>query len=285
MNLHVSPRARVLAVLGAMVLGAALAAPAAAVAAPREAALSVPAAAGATGWLRLGHFSPDTKAVDIRVSALRGGSVVFELDGIGYGDVSPYKALQPGDYTVSMIAAGTGDWSKLAISGTVTVGAATATTMAAYGPSSSLQIKPFTDDLTSPASGNARIRVIQASTITPTVDVRTSTGTAIATAARAGSASSYAEVRAGTWKLQLTGTGVSDTADVAVAAGSVTSLFVLDNARGGLTILPVLDSAAAPVVPIGGVQTGGGWLAAHPSATHALRPGGSAVVTGAAVAG
>ncbi|WP_375384064.1 DUF4397 domain-containing protein [uncultured Microbacterium sp.] len=285
MNLHVSRRARVLAAAGALVLGAALAVPAAASAAPIDAARTAPAAAGDTGWLRLGHFSPDTKDVDIRVSALRGGSVVFELDGVGYGDVSPYKALQPGDYTVSMIASGTGDWSKLAISGTVTVGASTATTMAAYGPSKRLQIKPFTDDLTSPASGNARIRVIQASTITPTVDVRTSTGTSIARAARAGSASSYAEVPAGNWTLQLTGTGVSDTADVAVAAGSVTSLFVLDNAKGGLTILPILDSAAAPVVPIGGVQTGGGWLAGHPLSGHLARLGASAVVAGSAVAG
>ena len=52
-----------------------------------------------------------------------------------------------------------------------------------------------------------------------------------------------------------------------VAAGSVTTLFVLDTADGGLTILPILDSAAAAVVPVGGVQTGGGWLAGDHGAT------------------
>lgn len=262
MNLHVSRRARTMAVLGSLILGASIAAPAAATAAPVE---RVAAAAADSGWLRLGHFSPDTKDVDIRVTALSGGSVVFELDGVGYGDVSPYTALPQGDYGVSMIASGTDDWSKLAISGTVSVGASTATTMAAYGPSSALQVKPFTDDLTSPAAGNARIRVVQASTITPTVNVKTSTGVPIATGAKAGTASMYTEVPAGSWTLQLTGTGVSDTASVDVAAGSVTSLFVLDNADGGLTILPIVDSAAAPVVPVGGVQTGGGFLASHPS--------------------
>lgn len=260
MNLHISRRTRMIAMLGSLIVGASVAAPAAASAAPLD---TVATAAADTGWLRLGHFSPDTKDVDIRVTALSGGSVVFELDGVGYGDVSPYTALPQGDYGVSMIASGTNDWSKLAISGTVNVGAATATTMAAYGPSSALQVKPFTDDLTTPAAGNARIRVVQASTITPTVDVKTSTGVAIATGAKAGTASSYTEVPAGSWTLQLTGTGVSDTASVDVAAGSVTSLFVLDTADGGLTILPVVDSAAAPVVPVGGVQTGGGWLASH----------------------
>lgn len=247
-------------VAAALALVTALAVPAAA-SATSAPAVTAPAAVGDAGWLRLGHFSPDTKDVDVRVAALRGGSVLFELSGVGYGDVSPYQALPSGSYTVSMIAAGTKDWTKLALSATVTVTGGTATTAAAYGPTKALKVRLFQDDLTSPAPGNARIRVIQASTITPTVDVRTSTGVSIASKARAGTATNYAEVPAGDWTLRLTGSGVSDTADVNVAAGTVTSLFVLDTSDGGLTIVPILDSAAVAVTPIGGVQTGGGWLA------------------------
>ncbi|WP_312168805.1 hypothetical protein [Microbacterium sp.] len=70
--------------------------------------------------------------------------------------------------------------------------------------------------------------------------------------------------------LDLSGGGVSDTADVSVAPGSVTTLFVLDTASGGLTILPILDSASVGDVPDGGVDTGGGYLSSVPSKSGAL---------------
>ncbi len=267
-------RARPLIALAAIVAALTVAAPSVAMAATDAPSQTVPTAAGGTGWLRLGHFSPDTKAVDVHVSALRGGTVVFKLSDVSYGDVSAYTPLPDGDYTVSMVAAGSDDWANPAISGTVSVSPSTATTVAAYGPTADLQLQSFADDLTAPSAGNARIRLIQASTITPTVDVQTSTGVLIADDARSGSATSYAEVPAGTWTLELTGKGVKDTVDVTVAPGSVTTLFVLDTADGGLTIQPVLDSAAAAVVPIGGVQTGGGWLARHAAGTpHPLGTG------------
>jgi hypothetical protein len=221
----------------------------------------VAAALDATGWVRLGHLSPDTTEVDVRVTALRGGTTVFELSDVGYGDVSAYTPLQEGTYTVAMVGAGSDDWETPVISARITIGDGTAATIAAYGPNSALQVKAFTDDLAAPTPGTARIRLIQASTLTPTVDVRTTTGVPIASNARAGSATPYAEVPAGQWTFELEGDDVSDTATVDVAAGSVSTLFVLDTADGGLTILPVLDSAAPAVTPDGGVQTGGGWLA------------------------
>jgi hypothetical protein len=214
-----------------------------------------------TGWLRLGHLSPDTKSVDVRVSALSGGSTVFELDGVAYGDVSTYQSLPAGSYTVSMVPAGASGSSVPVISETVTISADTATTVAAYGPTADLQVRAFEDDLTQPGSGSARIRLIQASTLTSEVDVSTSTGDSIAQDAKAGSATGYAEIPAGDWSLELTGKGVSDTAEVSVDPGSVTTLFVLDTSSGGLTILPVLDSAAVGAAPDGGVDTGGGYLA------------------------
>lgn len=274
MNIPRLHRARPLIALAAIAVALTIVAPSTAFAAAGSPAQGTArtAAAAETGWLRLGHFSPDTKAVDVRVSALRGGTVVFNLSDVGYGDVSAYAPLPDGEYAVSMIAAGSGDWTNLAISGTVSVHGDSATTVAAYGPSAELRLQSFPDDLTAPAAGNARIRLIQASTITPTVDVRTSTGVPIAEDARAGSATSYAEVPAGPWTLQLTGEGVEDSADVDLAPGSVTTLFVLDTADGGLTILPVVDSAAAAVVPIGGVQTGGGWLANHVRGTGHIAP-------------
>ncbi|MFE1645996.1 DUF4397 domain-containing protein [Microbacterium sp. P01] len=223
----------------------------------------VPAATGDTGWLRLGHLSPDTKSVDVRVAALSGGQTLFELAGVAYGDVSPYSELPAGNYTVSMVPAGAAVSTAPVISATISIEPGTATTVAAYGPTKALQVRAFPDDLTQPAAGNARIRLIQASTLTDTVDVNTSTGTAIAQKAKAGSATGYAEIAAGDWTLNLTGGTVTDSAKVTVAPGSVTTLFVLDTADGGLTILPVVDSASVGYVPVGSVSTGGGYLAAH----------------------
>jgi len=230
------------------------AATAAEVAAPMEAAAN-------TGWIRLGHLSPDTKAVDVRLTALSGGDVLYELDNVTYGAVSPYTAMPAGIYTVSMVPAGSPMGSEATISTSVKITEGASVTVAAYGTNNDLSVQLYNDDLTAPADGKARIRLIQASTVTDTVDVSTSTGIAIADGAVAGSSTNYAEVDAGEWSLNLTGENVADDATVDLATGSVTTLFVLDTAEKGLTILPVLDSAAVGEVPVGSVPTGGGFLA------------------------
>jgi len=252
-------RHRTTGLVAAIAAAITLAAPSAAVGAQPNVARAA-TAAEEVGWLRLGHFSPDTAEVDVRLTALSGGTVVFELSDVGYGDLSPYQSLGEGTYTVNMNPAGSDDWSTVAISDTVTVRPSAASTVAAYGPTATLQLQAFDDDLTAPSAGNARIRLIQLSTVTPTVDVATSTGVSIAEDALAGSATAYTEVPAGSWTMTLTGEGVTGSATVDLESGSVYTLFVLDTADGGLTILPIHDSAAAAVVPIGGVDTGGGWL-------------------------
>lgn len=263
MNTSRFPHLKIAVATGATALLVAVAAPLPAMAAPAATGAAVaPTAAGdSMGWLRLGHLSPDTKSVDVRVSALSGGSTVFELNGVKYGDVSTYQSLPAGSYTVSMVPAGSSGSGVPVITQTVSIDADTATTVAAYGPTADLQVRAFEDDLTEPGSGAARIRLIQASTITSEVDVTTTTGAAIAEGAKAGSATGYAEIPAGDWTLDLEGKGVSDTAEVSVAPGSVTTLFVLDTSNGGLTILPVLDSASVGAAPDGGVDTGGGFSA------------------------
>lgn len=280
MNTSRFPHLKAALATSATVLIVTVAAPLSASAAPSGTpAVVAPAAVNEqSGWLRLGHLSPDTKSVDVRVSAVSGGSTLFELDGVGYGDVSSYEELPAGTYTVSMVPAGASGSSVPVISETVTIDAGTATTVAAYGPTADLQVRSFDDDLTEPAAGSARIRLIQASTLTPEVDVTTAQGDAIARDAKAGSATGYAQIPAGDWSLDLEGEGVSDTADVSVAAGSVTTLFVLDTASGGLTILPILDSASVGDVPDGGVDTGGGFLATSEDA--AVTPSAPAKLAG-----
>jgi hypothetical protein len=236
------------------------------------------AADAGTGWLRLGHLSPDTKSVDVEVTAPN-GATVLELNGVSYGDVSPYSELQPGTYKVSMVPAGASAATAPVISADIEVPATSAMTVVAYGPSTDLEVKAVHDDLAAPTGGNARIRLFQASTITDSVDVETSTGLPIARDAAAGTVTDYAEVPAGSWTLELTGEGVSDDAQVEVAAGTIVTLFVLDTAAGGLSVVSTLDSAGAALVPDGGVDTGAGWLAGlHPQRHQATARLGSVAV-------
>ncbi|MET4781371.1 DUF4397 domain-containing protein [Glaciihabitans sp. UYNi722] len=223
--------------------------------------VTVPITASTAGWIRLAHLSPDTDAVDVRVTAKGSRTVLLELDGVAYGAVSGYSALPAGRYTVTMTPSGAKRSTKPVITSSVVVTAGQSTTVAAFGRNVRLRMKAYPDDLASPAAGAARIRLLQASALTPVVSVVTSTGVAIATDARAGATTPYVEVPAGPWTLSIGGQKLKYSATVSLASGSVTTVVVLDTASGGLTARPILDSAAAAQTPVGAVQTGGGFLA------------------------
>ncbi len=223
--------------------------------------VAAPTATGSSGWLRIAHLSPDTKSVDVRVTALRGGASVYELDSVKYGAVSSYKAMPAGVYTIAMVPAGSKSTANPMLSASVLVADGKASTVAAYGPNKNLKLKVFTDDLSTPAAGQARIRLIQASVRTPSIDVKTASGISIAENAKSGTATGYAGVAAGPWDLTLTGKNVKSINPVSLANGSVTTLLVLDTTGGGITVRQIVDSATVGAVPIGGVQTGGGFLA------------------------
>ncbi|MFJ3034019.1 DUF4397 domain-containing protein [Curtobacterium pusillum] len=222
------------------------------------------------GWLRVGHLSPDTKGVDVELSSLSGGKKVFELDDVTYGQVSPYQELPVGTYVLSMRAANAPD-STPVISTDVTVDKGDASTVVAYGKNDSLKTTAFTDDLQQPGDGKAKLRLVQAATTAKKVDVSTSEGTAVAEGAAFGTATKYATVDAGKWTLDVSGSGQQGTAKVDLAGNTVSTLFVLDDSKGDLTVVPVTDAAATASTPSGGVQTGGGGAAADPTtqAVHA----------------
>ena len=264
MNQNPNPRSRstrrrigLFAVVAAA--GLALVGVSPAVAAPQ----ALPAATGNDGWVRLAHLSPDTKPVDIQLSALSGGSSIVDLDNVAYGVVSDYMLLPVGTYVVSMTPSDAPAGTKAMVDASINITKDRSITVAAFGKNSDLKTRVFQDDLTTPEGSASRIRLIQASTVTDAVSVSTTTGLLIAKDAKAGQSTSYASVPAGPWDLELTATGIRDTAAVNLPNGSVNTLFVLDNSDGGLTVMPVLDAASVGAAPVGGVQTGGGYLATH----------------------
>jgi hypothetical protein len=216
-----------------------------------------------TGWVRVGHFSPNTKAVDVRITALAGGSALYSLDHVAYGQVSGYLDMQAGSYVVSMRPSSAPSSTKPIITQSFTVKAGTASTVAAYGPNGKLKTSVFADSLAAPSTGQARIRLIQVSTRHPKVTLTTSGGQVLAKNARSGTATDYASVAAGDWSLTVSGSGADASAPVSLGSGSVDTVLVLDNADGGVSVRTLVDSAGAAAEPSGGIQTGGGYLAEH----------------------
>jgi hypothetical protein len=256
-----------------LLLAAVVATAAAVAAATGLTGATAPASAATSdGWIRVGHLSPNTKGVDVELTRLSGGASVFSLDGVTYGQVSPYKELPAGTYVLSMRASNAPS-SKPVISTDVTVTAGKASTVVAYGLNKDLTTTAFSDDLTQPGDGKARVRLVSAATTAKSVDVSTSTGTVVAKNAAFGTATGYATVGAGDWTLDVSGAKAKGTAKVDLKSNTVSTLFVLDDPSGTLTVVPTTDSAAAAATPAGGVQTGGGGTAAtepYTSAVHAF---------------
>jgi hypothetical protein len=223
------------------------------------------------GWARVAHLSPDTKAVDVELTALAGGAVLYELEDVAYGQVSDYLTLPAGTYVVSMVPSDAPEGTDPAIEQSLTVAPGEPVTVAAYGRNADLRTAVYQDDLTNPADGESRIRVVQASTVADSVDVTTSTGTVVTEDATTGAATGYATVPAGTWTLELGG-DASGSAQVDLAGGTVSTLLVLDTADRAQTVAVVLDAAAPGATPADGVDTGGGWGAGAGAGTGATDP-------------
>ncbi len=112
----------------------------------------------------MAHLSTDTKSVDVQLTALAGGAVVYELDDVAYGAVSPYIPLADGTYVVSMVPSDAADGTQPVVQQSIDIAEGEPLTVAAYGRNADLTTTVFEDDLSAPAEGEARVRVVQAST-------------------------------------------------------------------------------------------------------------------------
>jgi len=187
------------------------------------------------------------------------------LHHVAYGTVSPYEAVSAGDYSVAMRAAGSSSSSQPVLSTSVTVVAGHTYTVAGMGPESGLRLQVIDDSLTTP-SGKSLVRVIQASLKQPSVKFHCSCapGAAgdIVTKASFASVSPYATIPPGTWTMSATGPSATTNLPVALTAGTVHTMVMLDGSNG-LEIVNLVDAAGAGQPPAGGVTTGFGGTAGH----------------------
>ncbi|EOD69080.1 DUF4397 domain-containing protein [Amycolatopsis vancoresmycina] len=216
------------------------------------------------GWIRVGHLSPKVPPVDIYFAPF-GQAEKVVIRKAGYGAVTPYSSLGPGKYTLSMRPADAAATTPPALSATIEVAERSAYSLLVFtnGPGGTLKGDLVTDDLTPPAAGKGRVRVVEGSAAIAPVTVAGPQGVTLAKDAAYGQTSSYVDVPEGRWPLQLSAGSVRSSADVDVKAGSSTTLLVTENA-GTLKANPISDGASLPEPPKLGVETGGGGTAPVP---------------------
>jgi hypothetical protein len=218
------------------------------------------AATTGTGWIRLAHLSPNTPAVDVYLYSFGDSNAMLVLHHVAYGTVSPYESVQAGDYSVAMRAAGASAASQPVLSTSVTIAAGHAYTVVGLGPESGLRLAVLDDDLTTP-SGQAEVRVIQASLKQQVVKVTFGSAT-LASGLKFGTVSKYRVVSPGTLTVTVSAAGGNTNSSVTVAAGTVHTLVVLDGASG-LEVVNLEDASGSGTPPAGGVSTGLGGTAPH----------------------
>lgn len=234
--------------------------------------------------IRAAHFSPTTPGVDVYLNAFSGQDAKQWLSGVAYGAVSPYQRLRSGVYTIAMRLHGAASTTKPALTWTLNAKPGEAYTVAGVGAGAAVKGIVIHDDLSAPPAGSGRVRVIQAASRAPVASVIAKSGPVIARNAAFATTTAYATVPAGRWTVEASGgqPPLQASAAITVAAGTISSVLLLDAKTSGITVRTVVDSAAAGSVPSGSVPAGGGGTAAPVSGSD--RPGVAVVLGTAALA-
>ena len=195
-----------------------------------------------TAQLRVVHASPDAPNVDVLVDN------AAVLTNVAYKAASSYLEVPSGSRNLKVRATGT---STVVIDQNGTLAQNSFYTVLATGRVASIAPVVLTDDQTSPASGNVRLRLVHASptagnvdiyVTAPTADIATATPTLANVAFRA--ASNYLEVPAGTYRVRITPAGSKtvaiDANNVALAAGQVRTAVAVDAPGGGAPLGAIL---------------------------------------------
>jgi Domain of unknown function (DUF4397) len=216
------------------------------------------AAASATGWVRCANLSPGSQAVDTYLLAFSNSGHPLPPRHVTYGDVSSYRMVGVGEYTVALRPTGASASSPPVVSANFMVSAGMNYTLVSLGPATARRIEVLRDQMTVPA-GSALVRVIQASLKQDQVTV--SYGTDIlARQLTFGAVTSYATVRPGTQTVTFSASGQQTTMSITLAAGSAHTIVVLDS-TSGLKVDTLTDAAGSSDAPVGGAATGFGGMA------------------------
>ena len=226
-------------------------------AAPAASAATAPA----TGWVRCANLSPGSQSVDTYLLAFSNSGHPLPPRHVSYGDVSSYRVVSVGEYTVALRPAGASASSPPVVSANFMVSAGTGYTLVSLGPATARRIEVLRDQMAAP-KGSALVRVIQASLKQDRVTVSYGTDV-LAQQLAFGAVTSYTSVRPGTQTVTFSASGQQTAMSVTLAAASVHTIVVLDTASG-LKVDTLTDAAGSSDVPVGGAATGFGGMAPRP---------------------
>jgi hypothetical protein len=212
-----------------------------------------------TGWIRLAHLSPNTPPVDVYLYSFGNSHAMIVLHHVAYGTVSPYKKVKAGEYTVAMRGAGAAPSSQPVLSTSVQITAGDAFTVAGMGPAKGLRLQVLSDRLTTPP-GKSLVRVIQASLRYQKITVMANHRT-LARQLNFAHVTNYVRTPPGSFEVHVAGMGGKGAANIALAAGTIHTLVVLDASGHGLQIANLEDAAGSSAMPAGGAATGLGGTA------------------------
>lgn len=235
-----------------------------------------PASAASAAMVRVAHFSPNAPNVDVYVNGDK------TLSNVAFRTVSKYLQVPAGEYRFQVRPAGAAASSTAVIDASSRLSSGRAVTVAAVGALANLSAKIYTDDLSAPAAGQAKVRVIHAAPAVPAVDVGVAGGPTLFRGATFPNATAYAPVPAGSYPLQVRAAGTQNallSATQAVQAGSIYTIAAVGGSGKPVQLLPVVDSAGMSAMPSGGVATGAGGTAGSPGSDNgALALGGTAAL-------
>ena len=232
-------------------------APSAAKAGAASVSVSVSAEQGNAGWVRCANLSQGMPE-DVYLYSFGNPENPTVLRHEGYGGVSSYMAVSAGEYTVAVRPVGAAASSPASITTSFMVSAGTNYTVASIGFATGRRLKVLQDRMAGP-SGEALVRVIQASSKQPRVTVSIGADT-LARQLAFGSVTTYQVVRPGIPTVVFSTPDGHAVMPVALAAGSVHTLVVLDG-TSGLKIDNLTDAAASQPAAKGGAATGLGGTA------------------------
>lgn len=219
-----------------------------------------PPATGGTAQVRVAHFSPDAPGVDVYVDA------ELVLRNVTYETTSDYRAVSAGSHEVTLRVAGSDPSAKPVVEAEAALAANRAYTIAGLGPADELRAVVFEDDLSSPPTGSAKVRVIHTALDTGKLDVQATGGPQLASDVAFATATSYTVLQPGRYEIAVDdgddGTRLFRVRDVDLGSGIVYSVVVIGGAGQPYQILPLVDARGAEVLPAGALQTGGGGTAA-----------------------
>lgn len=209
-------------------------------------------------WIRAGHFVSGMGSVSIRLAPQSRGAKSLS-ESVSYGSVSKYRQVTPGTYTVSVIPDGAASDTQPMLRRSLRLTAGKAGTVALLGKQSAPRLATLSDDLTPPAAGTARVRVLSGSTDASALSIKAVDGPQIASDVVLGQTTDYATVPQGSWTLALDSGGRDVEQAAKLASGGVYTAVVLDGnetSGGNLRLKLLTDAQGVARTPKGGAATG-----------------------------